>query len=75
MNQSKHFQPKTASYPTKVDDAESNEETCDLVVEKNFNLYNSVSYNNADMKVLQKDSDDMLKCTMNIVNKLHPWKP
>ncbi len=52
--QSKHFQPKNASYPTLVDDAEFNKQICDLVVDKFFNLYNSVSYNNADMEVLRK---------------------
>ncbi len=49
--QSKHFQPKKASYPTKVDDAESNKEICDLFGDMFFNVYNSVSYNNADMVV------------------------
>ncbi len=63
--QSKHFQPKKASYPTKVDNAESNKEICDLFVDKFFNLYNSVSYNNADMEVLKTDIDDMIntQCT------------
>ncbi len=58
--QSKHFQPWQSSYPTKEDDAESNEKNCDLFADKLFNLYNSVSYNNSDMEVLKKDTDDMI---------------
>ncbi len=34
--QSKHFQPRKASYSIKVDDAESNKEICDLFANKFF---------------------------------------
>ncbi len=45
----------------------TNEEMCDLFADKFFNLYNSVSYNNADMGVLRKDIDDMInaQCTQS----------
>ncbi len=61
----KHFHHKKASYATKVDDAESKEDICDLFMEMFFNLYNPVSYHNADMEVLKKDIDDMIntQCT------------
>ncbi len=59
------FLPRKASYPTKVDDADGQAEITDLFANKFHNLYNSVSYNEADMDILKNDIDDMInvQCT------------
>ncbi len=65
-----------ASYLTKVDDAESNKEICDLFADTFFNMYNSVSYNNADMEVLKTVIDNMIntQCTQSM-HCTHAWHP
>ncbi len=55
--------PKKATYPT--DDADSQAEIADLFADKFHNLYNSVSYIEADLDILKHDIDNMIdvQCT------------
>ncbi len=45
------FLPRKATYPAKVDDADGQAEIADLFADKFHNLYNSVSYNEANMDI------------------------
>jgi hypothetical protein len=62
------FKPKKTSYPSRVDNVEGKVEITNLFADKVFNLYNSVSYNVADMDVLKNDIDDLInaQCTESI---------
>ncbi len=63
--QPKSFLPRKATYPAKVNDADCQAEIADLFADKFHNLYNSVSYNEADMDILKNDIDNMInvRCT------------
>ncbi len=64
------FLPTEVTYPANVDDADGQAEIADLFADKFHNLYNSVSYNKADMDILKNDIDNMIKvqCTRS-----SPW--
>ncbi len=51
--------PRKATYPAKVDD-DGQAAIADLFTDKFHNLYNSVSYNDADMDILKNDIDNMI---------------
>ncbi len=59
------FLPRKATYPAEVDDADGQAEIADVFADKFHNLYNSVSYNEAEMDILKNDIDNMInvQCT------------
>ncbi len=59
------FLPRKATYPVKVDDADGQAEIADLFADKIHNLYNSLSYNEANMEILKNIIDNMInvQCT------------
>ncbi len=55
-----------ATYPAKVDYAGGQAEIADHFADQFHNLYNSVSYIEADMDILKNDIENMVK-------PLYPW--